>query len=219
MCIRDSTSPVTGMGVDVAAVSKAIRAVAPDCFIIVDGIQHAAHGLLDIAAYDIDGYVISPYKMFSRHGYGVAWVSDRLTALNHEQLIDGPQENWEFGTRDTGSYATMSDVVAYLDWLGSEVSAEKDRRKRLVAAGQAIKAHEKMLSDIMLYGKDNLKGVSELEGVEIVGGLDNPRREGLVSLRVKGMASADLVSALRDHNIRAHVRKDDHYSGNILDIA
>ncbi len=73
-----------------------------------------------------------------------------------------------------------------------------------------------MLSDIMLYGKDNLKGVSELEGVEIVGGLDNPRREGLVSLRVKGMASADLVSALRDHNIRAHVRKDDHYSGNIL---
>ena len=210
------TSPVTGMGVDVAAVSKAIRAVAPDCFIIVDGIQHAAHGLLDIAAYDIDGYVISPYKMFSRHGYGVAWVSDRLTALSHDQLIDGPQENWEFGTRDTGSYATMSDVVDYLDWLGSEVSVEKDRRKRLVAAGQAIKAHEKMLSDIMLYGKDNLKGVSELEGVEIVGGLDNPRREGLVSLRVKGMASADLVSALRDHNIRAHVRKDDHYSGNIL---
>ncbi|MGB2021233.1 MAG: aminotransferase class V-fold PLP-dependent enzyme, partial [Candidatus Puniceispirillaceae bacterium] len=39
------TSPVTGMGMDVEAISKAIRAVAPDCFIIVDGIQHAAHGL------------------------------------------------------------------------------------------------------------------------------------------------------------------------------
>ena len=56
------TSPVTGMGMDVAAISKAIRAVAPDCFIIVDGIQHAAHGQIDIASYDVDGYVISPYK-------------------------------------------------------------------------------------------------------------------------------------------------------------
>jgi len=33
------TSPVTGMAVDVAAVSKAIRAVAPDCYIIIDGIH------------------------------------------------------------------------------------------------------------------------------------------------------------------------------------
>ena len=62
------------MGMDVAAISKAIRAVAPDCFIIVDGIQHAAHGQIDIASYDVDGYVISPYKMFSRHGYGLAWT-------------------------------------------------------------------------------------------------------------------------------------------------
>ena len=215
------TSPVTGMGVDVAAVSKTIRAVAPNCFIIVDGIQHAAHGLLDIKSYDIDGYVISPYKMFSRHGYGVAWVSDRLTSLAHEQLIKGPSEAWEFGTRDTGSYATMSDVVSYLEWLGTEVSGKegsegKNRRKRIVAAAEAIRAHEKMLINTMLNGKDNLKGVSELDGVEIVGGVDNPLREGLVSFRVRDMASSDLVSAMRDHNIRAHVRKDDHYSSNIL---
>ena len=210
------TSPVTGMGVDVAAVSKAIRSVAPDCFIIVDGIQHAAHGLLDIESYGVDGYVISPYKMFSRHGYGVAWVSDRLTDLAHERLHNGPASAWELGTRDTGAYATMSNVVEYLDWLGSEVSGSDDQRVRLVAAGQAIKAQEKTLTDAMLYGKDNLKGVSELDGVEIIGGVDNHRREGLVSLRLKNMASVDLVTALRSYNIRAHVRKDDHYSGNIL---
>ena len=84
------TSPVTGMGVDVAAISQVIRAVAPDCLIIVDGIQHAAHGRIDIASYGIDGYAISPYKMFSRHGYGIAWISDRLSALPHDSLIDGP---------------------------------------------------------------------------------------------------------------------------------
>jgi len=101
------TSPVTGMAVDVASVAKAIRAVAPDCYIIVDGIQHAAHGRLDIQSYGVDGYVISPYKAFSRHGYGIAWVSDRLSALPHEHLLDAPGEPWELGTRDTGAYATF----------------------------------------------------------------------------------------------------------------
>ncbi|MEO0752518.1 MAG: aminotransferase class V-fold PLP-dependent enzyme, partial [Pseudomonadota bacterium] len=115
-------SPVTGMGMDVGAIAAAIRAVAPECFIIVDGIQHAAHGQVDLASYDVDGYAISPYKCFSRHGYGVAWISDRLTALPHEQLIDAPAEGWEFGTRDAGSYATMSDVVDYFEWLGEAVS-------------------------------------------------------------------------------------------------
>ena len=50
---------------DVAAILKAIRAVSLDCYIIVDGIQHAAHGQIDIASYDVDGYVISPWQMFS----------------------------------------------------------------------------------------------------------------------------------------------------------
>lgn len=210
------TSPVTGMGVDVAACAAAIRAVAPDCFIIVDGIQHAAHGRMDLTAYDVDGYVISPYKAFSRHGYGLAWISDRLTALPHNALIDGPAENWEMGTRDTGSYATLSDVADYLDWLGGEVSGAGDRRARFVAAGEAIHAQEKTLTDAMINGTGNLPGLRDMEGVTIIGAADNPAREGLVSLTVEGVASVDVVRLLNDQGIRTHLRKADHYSGNIL---
>lgn len=210
------TSPVTGMGVDVASIARAIRKIAPECIIIVDGIQHAAHGRLDIASYDIDGYVVSPYKVFSRHGYGVAWVSDRLHAIRHEHLIDAPGNPWEFGTRDTGAYVTFSDVVDYFDWLGGEVSEATDRRARIVAAGEAIHAHEAQLVHAMLHGTGNLKGLAELPGVTIIGGLDNPRREGLVSLTVAGMEAPDVVTALRARGIRTHTRKADHYSGNIL---
>ena len=210
------TSPVTGMGMDVAAISKAIRAVAPDCFIIVDGIQHAAHGLMDIAAYDIDGYVISPYKMFSRHGYGLAWISDRLTHLPHDSLVDGPAENWELGTRDTGSYATMLEVMNYLDWLGGQVAPDAKGRDRFVAAGKAIHAHEKTLTDAMIHGTGNLDGLAEMEKVHIIGGVDNPAREGLVSLYVDGLSSVDVVAKLNAQGIRTHLRKADHYSGNIL---
>jgi cysteine desulfurase / selenocysteine lyase len=211
------TSPVTGMSVDVASVAAAIRAVAPKALIIVDGIQHASHGLIDIAGYDIDGYVISPYKVFSRHGYGVAWTSPTLNAIEHNALIGGPEGNWEMGTRDTGAYATMSDVVEYFDWLGGQFSDSADPRTRIEAAGAAIHTHEQGLTNAMLHGTGNLTGLVDMEGVLIIGGVDNPAREGLVSIAVDGLSSPDLVTALRSRGIRTHTRKADHYSGNILD--
>jgi len=210
------TSPVTGMGMDLAAISEAIRAVAPDCFIIVDGIQHASHGLIDLKAANVDGYVVSPYKVFARHGYGIAWVSDRLTALGPEQLDGGPEANWEFGTRDTGAYATFHDVVDYFDWLGGQVSDATTRRARIEAAGASIKAHEKSLTDSMLHGTGNLRGLAEFEGVHVVGGVDNPAREGLVCFWADDHVAADIVAALNAEGVRTHVRKADHYSGNIL---
>ena len=211
------TSPVTGIGMDVAGIAAAVRKVAPEAFIFVDGIQHACHGDIDIAAYDIDGYVISPYKVFSRHGYGVAWVSDRLTALGPEQLAGGPERNWEMGTRDTGAYATFSDVVAYFDWLGGEVSDATEPRARITAAAAAIHDHERTLTDAMLKGVDNLPGLAELPGVTILGGADNPDREGLVSFTLDTIPAAEIVTRLNDEGIRTHTRKADHYSGNILD--
>ncbi|MFT6875100.1 MAG: cysteine desulfurase/selenocysteine lyase [Granulosicoccus sp.] len=211
------TSPVTGMGVDVAGCVRAIRAVAPECVIIVDGIQHAAHGGMDLKEYDVDGYVISPYKVFSRHGFGVAWISDRLTQLPHNNLINGPEDNWEMGTRDTASYATMSDVVDYFDWLGEQAGGGDCRRDRFLAAARVIKAHEKILTDTMIQGSGNLRGLKDLENVQIIGGVDNPAREGLVSLTIKGIPSVDVVKQLNGQGVRTHLRKADHYSGNILD--
>jgi len=211
------TSPVTGMGMNVAAIAKAIRAVSPDCFIIVDGIQHAAHGQIDISAYNVDGYVISPYKMFSRHGYGLAWISDRMAALPHDSLVGGPAENWELGTRDTGAYATMSDVVDYIEWLGSQVCDSDDQRTRFKAAGNAIHDHEQALTNAMIHGTGNLPGLAEMAHVHIIGGVDNPAREGLVSIYVDGIDSKDVVARLNSEGVRTHLRKADHYSGNVLD--
>ncbi len=210
------TSPVTGMGVDVTGISKAIREVAPDCLVIVDGIQHAAHGQIDLDAYNVDGYAISPYKMFSRHGYGIAWISERFSGLPHDMLIDAPATGWEFGTRDTGAYACLSDVVSYFEWLGGEVTDETDRRAKIEAAGRAIHAHEKSLTDSMINGIDNLKGLKDMENVTILGGVNNPAREGLVSIVVNGTSSPEVVTILNEQGIRTHTRKADHYSSNIL---
>ncbi|MEO0990685.1 MAG: aminotransferase class V-fold PLP-dependent enzyme, partial [Pseudomonadota bacterium] len=159
----------------------------------------------------------SPYKVFSRHGYGIAWTSPRLNALPHDALVGGPEGNWELGTRDTGAYATMSDVVGYFDWLGGAVGVAGDRRARIEAAGAAIHAHEASLTEAMIHGTGNLAGLADLPGVQIIGGSDNPAREGLVSIAADKIDAPDLVSALRERGIRTHTRKADHYSGNILD--
>lgn len=68
----------------------------------------------------------------------------------------------------------------------------------------------------MLYGTGNLKGLSEMPAVDIIGGVDNPAREGLVSMTVKGLDSLDVVNRLEATGIRVHIRKADHYSGNVL---
>lgn len=209
-------SPVTGMGMDVAAISKAIRAVSPDCLIIVDGIQHAAHGQIDIEAYGIDGYAISPYKVFARHGFGIAWISDRLTDLPHDMLIGAPSSGWEFGTRDAGAFATVSDVVDYFGWLGGMVSNEQSLRARIDAAGHAIHEYETHLTNAMINGTGNLPGLRDLDGVSILAGEDNPAREGLICIAVEGLASEVVVEKLNQQGIRTHVRKADHYSGNVL---
>lgn len=210
------TSPVTGMGVDVAVIAAEIRKVAPACFIIVDGIQHAAHGRIDLAQYGVDAYVISPYKVFSRHGYGLAWISDRFAALPHDSLIGGPEDTWEMGTRDTGAYATLSAVTAYFEWLGGEVCEATDRREKIVAAGAAMQTQERALTDAMIFGTGNLQGLADMPKVHLIGGAENEAREGLVSLYVDGVASIDVVTLLNAQGIRTHLRKDDHYSGNIL---
>jgi cysteine desulfurase/selenocysteine lyase len=135
------TSPVTGMSVDVTSIAKLIRSISPDCYVIVGGIQHAAHGYFDLDSYGIDGCVISPYKVFSRHGYGIAWIPDRMSILPHNRLIGSPEDSWEMGTRDTASYATFTEVVNYFDWLGGHFTNSNDRRERIIAAGLAIHQH------------------------------------------------------------------------------
>ena len=210
------TSPVTGMTVDVALIAAAIRKASPQCFIVVDGIQHASHGAVDIASLGIDGYAISPYKVFSRHGYGVGWASDRLTSCTKETVIGGPPTSWEMGTRDTGSYATFSDVVSYLEWLGHQCTDDPSRRARLEAAARAIHDHEQALAEAMVRGTGNLRGLADIPGLHIIGGPDNARREGVVSLWIEGKNSEEIVAFLNARGVRTHTRKADHYSGNVL---
>lgn len=210
------TSPVTGIATDVKAIARCIRDIAPGCLVVVDGIQHAPHGDIDVNDYDVDAYTLSAYKVYSKHNYGIGWVSDRLSTLPHDRLDGTPETQWELGTRDTSAYATFSEVVNYLDWLGSHYTDSQDKRDRLNAAGKAISEQEHHLIKTMLHGADGQMGLIDMPEVSLIGGHDNPGREGLVSIFVDSIPCLELVSQLSECGIRVHVRKNDYFSGNIL---
>ncbi len=210
------TSPVTGMTVDIAAVVDVIREASPRCIIILDGIQHAAHGGLSLGEIDIDGYAVSAYKVFSRHNYGFAWVSPRLATLPHDHLDGTPDDFWELGTRDTSAFACTSKVVEYFEWLGSQLTDAEDRRNRILAAGEAITRHERDLIELTINGNNDQRGLRDMPEVFLIGGYDNPSREGLVSIIIEDKPCAKVVAELNQRGIRTHVRKADYFSGNIL---
>lgn len=212
-------SPVTGMHVDVASIAQKIREVAPETYIIVDGIQFAAHGEIDIDSYDIDAYVVSGYKMFSRHNYGVAWLSERMAKIKHDQIKGAPEDAWELGTRDVSAYGACSEVFKYLVWLGkkSGASQSSDVRSILEQTTKVIKEHERGLVDLMLHGTDSLRGLAHIEQVKVIGPISSEHRSGMVSFQISGMAAAAVVEALNKKRIRTHARKRDHYSSTILE--
>lgn len=210
------TSPVTGMAQDVAVIAETIRAIAPDCFIIVDGIQHAPHGALDVANYDVDGYVVSMYKTFCQFNNGYAWLSPRLACVDHDRLLGKPDDAWELGSRDPSAFAAVSEMVAYLEWLGAQFTAETSRRQRLLAAGEAMHAQEQALVTRLIQGSPQVEGLGALPGVRLIGGTDAPWREGVASFAMDGMDAPTVVAKLGEHGIRTHARKNDAFSGNIL---
>lgn len=210
------TSPVTGMSMDIAEIARTIRAVAPECVIIVDGIQHAPHGFLAVEDYGVDAYVISPYKAFCRFNNGYAWLSDRLSVVDHDRLSGKPTNAWELGSRDPSALAGISALIDYLIWLGGHFTKETSRRACLVAAGRAMQAHERALMNRLLHGGTDLPGLCDYPGLHLIGAADSPYREGLVSFAVDGCEAKHIVSELGARGIRVHARSDDVFSGNIL---
>ena len=89
-------------------------------------------------------------------------------------------------------------------------------KDKFFTASEAVYKHEKNLTKTMIFGYGNIPSLSQINKVKIIGGLENPAREGLVSIYVDDIASAEIVNKLNKHGIRTHLRKADHYSGNIL---
>jgi cysteine desulfurase / selenocysteine lyase len=211
------TSMLTGFVVDLEGIVKAIRDVAPDCYIIVDGIQHAPHGAMHVDQYGVDAYVYSPYKAYSRLSLGFGWVNDRVSAVPHEHMIGHDPEGWELGSRDPAFYAAQSKVTDYFCWLGANFTGSDDRQDQFDAGTAAMEAHEAALLQLLIFGDEQSPGLTSFDKITLVGPAQLEGREGIVSFNLEGVTSPDLVQEFARRGIRVHARISDAYSGHILE--
>ncbi len=134
--------------------------------VAVDAVHYAPHALLDVTAWNCDYLVCSAYKFFGPH-LGVLWGRRaRLAELPAYKVRPAPDSlpgRWMTGTQSHEAIAGAWAAVEYLVDVGRATlgtrAAAATQREALVAAWQAIAAHERALLVRLLDLLDALPAV------------------------------------------------------------
>jgi selenocysteine lyase/cysteine desulfurase len=141
-----------------------VRKKSPRCLVCVDAVHHALHGPIDVRVLDCDFLAFSGYKVFGPM-VGVLWgkrhLLDRLEPYRVETNKNEPPGRFEQGTLNNAVLASLEGALAYLLWLGDELTpglggSSLPRNDRFGAAMRGIAAYEGRLSKWVLEGFQRL---------------------------------------------------------------
>lgn len=158
-------SNISGAILDIKAIIDGARAIKPDLYIVVDAVQHAPHGLMDVQDLQVDGINFAPYKFFGNRGSGIGYVSDRLAKLNHHRLLGSRETNWKLGSPAPAQFAAVTEIVNYVCWLGGKFIKSDKRRLQFEEGMNRIKMHERALLYRLLEGTPQMAGLRHMKGV------------------------------------------------------
>ncbi len=160
-------SNISGALLDEEKIVEEARKIKPDLYIIADAVQHAPHGIIDVSKVPVDGINFAPYKFFGPRGFGVGYVSERLSKITHNKLLAKPQVCWELGSPAPAHFAALTEVFNYVCWIGEQYLASRDKRVLFVEGMNRIKLHERALMHAMLEGTKNVEGLRKIDGVHV----------------------------------------------------
>jgi cysteine desulfurase / selenocysteine lyase len=163
-------SNISGAKIDLEEIVRRVRAINPGLYIIVDAVQHAPHGLIDLQRTPVDGINIAPYKFFGCRGSGFSWLSDRAAILPHHRLGEAKAKTWNLGSSAPWQYAVLVAIVEYVCWLGDQQAPGIDPdngRRRFEAGIEAIGLHERALLTRLLNGSPDVAGLRNLDHIMV----------------------------------------------------
>jgi len=160
-------SNISGAKIDIEEIVARARAIKPDLFIVVDAVQHAPHGIIDLQKTPVDGINFAPYKFFGCRGSGFSWLSPRAARLPHNKLAGKAEEFWDLGSPAPSQFAIVTEMVEYVCWLGSQFSDAPDRRALFTSGMDRIALHERALLFQMLNGSSSVPGLRAIDGVKV----------------------------------------------------
>ncbi|WP_294817112.1 aminotransferase class V-fold PLP-dependent enzyme [uncultured Gemmiger sp.] len=203
------TSNITGAVLDIETIAREARKIKPDLFIICDSVQHTPHGLTDMKAWGLDCVNFAPYKFGGARGLGVGWLSDRVMNLPHRKLIREKQSNWEMGGCAPGMYAMLSAIFNYVCWIGEHFTDSQDRRTLYVEGMNRIMLHERALLYRLLHGSDEVKGLLDIEGVNVAVEMpDLTQRDLIVPIVFDKLTCEQASRAYEKAGVVVHERTD-----------
>lgn len=143
--------------------------------VFLDAVHYAPHRAIDVTSWDCDFLACSAYKFFGPH-VGVLWGRrELLSSLEPYKLRPAPDDlpgRWMTGTQSHEGIAGALAAVEYLADLGRSCATQDlSRRDALLAAFQAIRQYEEVLSRQMLAGLKQLgsvsiRGITDLERLD-----------------------------------------------------
>ena len=140
-------SNLIGTMPDLPAIAEVVHAAG--ALLFVDAVHLAAHVAIDMAAWDADFVVCSPYKFLGPHCGALAGRPEILERLDPDKLLPSPAvvpEKFELGTLP---YELMAGTTAAVDFLADLAPGPAtdggSRRERILASMAALVQHEDRL--------------------------------------------------------------------------
>ncbi|MPV55037.1 aminotransferase [Burkholderia sp. HI2761] len=207
-----AASNISGAKFDIETIVARAREKKPDLFIVVDAVQHAPHGIIDLQRTPVDGINFAPYKFFGCRGSGMSWLSPRAAALPHHRLAAKENGVWELGSPAPAQFAVVSSIVDYVAWIGRYFIDSDDRRTLFVEGMRRIELHERALLAALL------DGLRTLDGVDVYWDHDDlTKRDLIVGI---GFAHLEPTQAVREYEQRGVIVYErvasSLYSGRML---
>ncbi|GAC1351342.1 MAG: cysteine desulfurase-like protein [Polyangiales bacterium] len=195
-------SNVLGSIHDVAAITGAVRAHSPGARVLVDGVAYAPHAKIDVAAWDVDYYVFSFYKVYGPHFavlYGKRALLEELPCVHHDFVgKSAVPYKLQPGNVCFELAHAVSGIYQYFTALGPDAWTD-------------IAVHEEQLSERLLAF---LRGVPSLT-IHGERTADRARRVPTISFTVAGQSSKDIVEGVDAH--RVGIRFGDFYARHLID--
>ena len=204
-------SNISGAKLDLEQIVARARAIKPDLYIVVDAVQHAPHGLIDLRKTPVDGINLAPYKFFGCRGSGLAWLSERAALLPHHKLAGKSANSWDLSSSSPWQFAVLQEVADYVCWLGQQAvlelpglwpsaEAAPSRRALFEAGMERIALHERALLARLLNGSAAQPGLRALPGVQVYLDHDDlASRDLIIALGVDGL---DCTQAVHEYGLR-----------------
>ncbi len=192
-------SNLLGAIADVREITRRAHRVGARVF--VDGVAFAPHRVIDVAAWDVDWYVYSTYKVFGPHMGGLYGRVDAIAELEGPNHVFIPKDRipykFELGGACHEGCAAILALSRYLAFVAGEDEQAAANRDVVDRAFQRMTELEVPLQQRLV------EGLAAIDGVRIVGPSSTGAADRVptVSFTHARHRPTAVVKALRDANV------------------